>query len=338
MMTTRGTMLTRLLLLLLLASVVVGAVSGLSSSGRAILVTGANKGQGLALCERILAEHDDTHVFLCSRDIDRGNEAASRLAAFLGRVDVIPLDVTDDSSVQAAAEQVQTILEKRKQTIKLYGLVSNAGILWSYPLSELLEVCTIGPKRVLDAFLPMMEPNNGRVVVVSSGLGPLMHDYASPENAEELKKGANWETIHAMMEKCLDVANAGGGPEAFENIGFSGGPFAESAPDFHMYGLAKMFADSYMLSLARTHQNLAINSCDPGLVYTDLIDRMPRYSGKSIEETNGAKTPAEGVEACMRLLFGGPEDGVNIEERGLFYAMNKEGKLMSSGIDTRPDI
>jgi hypothetical protein len=24
-----------------------------------------------------------------------------------------------------------------------------------------------------------------------------------------------------------------------------------AAPDFHMYGLAKMFADSYMLSLAR---------------------------------------------------------------------------------------
>jgi NAD(P)-dependent dehydrogenase (short-subunit alcohol dehydrogenase family) len=260
--------------------------------------------------------------------MERGNEAASRLS-FPDRVDVVQLDVTDVASVQAAVQQVKDRLADKR----LEGLVSNAGILWGYSLSELLDVCTVGVYRLLDAFLPLMDHQKGRVVVVSSGLGPLMHGFASPENQEALKN-ANWETICTMMDRCREVD--GGGPEAFEKIGFPGGPFAEAAPDFHMYGLAKMFADAYTLSLARANPNLAINSCDPGLVYTDLIDRMPRYSGKPIEETN-AKTPAEGVEAAMRLLFGGSENGV-LEGNGLFYAVNKEGRLVSSGIDTRPDV
>ena len=166
-----------------------------------------------------------------------------------------------------------------------------------------------------------MDPDGGRIIVVSSGLAPLMHEYS--EYADTLKN-ADWEKFSELMKNCLEVEAAKGGPAEFEAIGFSGGAFAESAPDFHMYGLAKMFADAYMLSLAQSHSNLMINSCDPGLVYTDLIDKIPRYTGKPIEETN-AKTPSDGVEVHMRLLFGGPEDGV--EGSGSFYAVNKEGKL-----------
>ncbi len=39
---------------------------------RRILVTGANKGIGLAIARAILEEHDDTFVYLGSRDADRG--------------------------------------------------------------------------------------------------------------------------------------------------------------------------------------------------------------------------------------------------------------------------
>jgi len=311
-----------------------GLVSVSAFSGnKAILVTGANKGQGFALCDRILSEYDDTHIFLCSRDVNRGNEASSRLLSrFPGRVVTVQLDVSDKTSIEEAFNQVKKNLDDKNQL--LYGLVSNAGVLWNYPLSELVDVCTIGPKNIMDAFLPLIEPNGGRVIVVSSGLGPLMHTFSSKENTEKLQIG-NWETIQPMIEECLDVAakNNGGSPKDFENIGFPGGPFADTAPEFHMYGLAKMFADSYMKSLARSNPNLAINSCDPGLVYTDLIDRIPRYADKPIEDT-GAKTPAEGVEVCMRLLFGNDETKKN----GLFYAVNKSGKLVSSDIDIRPDV
>ena len=73
---------------------------------------GANKGQGFALCERILAEHQDTHVFLCSRSLQRGEEAGARLSKRFNtdRVDLVQLDVTDDESVHAAARQVRILL------------------------------------------------------------------------------------------------------------------------------------------------------------------------------------------------------------------------------------
>ena len=252
---------------------------------KAILVTGANKGQGYALCERILTEHDDTCVFLCSRDLSRGQAAASELSKLCDsdRIHVIQLDVTDTSSVSQAIDSVKNILGNEK----LYGVVSNAGILWGYPLSELLNVCTIGVYRVLDGLLPLMQ-NDGRMIVVSSGLGPLMHEYSSKENQQLLKDPSlTWGQIETMMEKCLtvcDTVQEKDRPAAFEEIGFSGGPFSVAAPDFHMYGLAKMFADAYMLSLSRQYSNLRINSVDPGLVYSDLILKMDRYKGKDIEE------------------------------------------------------
>jgi hypothetical protein len=98
-----------------------------------------------------------------------------------------------------------------------------------------------------------------------------------------------------------------------------------------MYGLAKMFADSYMVSLGKKHPNLMINSCDPGLVYTELILKMPKYEGKSLQES-GAQTPAQGVEAAMRLLF-----DKDVQGSGHFYAMNKaKDRLLKSTIDVKP--
>jgi NAD(P)-dependent dehydrogenase (short-subunit alcohol dehydrogenase family) len=323
----------RPLMLIVLPSFIGVMARGLSPQ-RSILVTGANKGQGFALCERILSEHADTHVFLCSRDSQKGQHAASQLASSFSpdRVDLIQLDVTNEQSVLEACSQVE---KKLSGTRKLFGVASNAGILWDHTLEELIDVCAIGVQRVLDGFLPLME-NGGRVIVVSSGLGPLMHGYSSQERKDAMTSpDCTWKDLQRMMGECLDVADTS--PEQFEKIGFPGGPFAEAAPDFHMYGLAKMFADAYMLSLTRKFPNLHINSCDPGLVFTDLIGKMPRYEGKAFEET-GAKTPADGVEAAMRLLFGASQDGVVLEENGRFYAMSKDRtELLHSGIDKMPN-
>jgi len=312
---------------------------------RSILVTGANKGQGYALCDRILAERADTHVFLCSRDAQRGEDAARALLEKypVDRLDVIPLDVTSDASVATAYELVTTNLAKHPHRT-LFGVVSNAGILWGYTLQELLDVCTVGVQRVMDAFCPLMD-KGGRAIVVSSGLGPLMHGYSSEARQEKLKSAdCTYEDIQGMMDECLAVIEESSSghdddearslPAQFEEIGFSGGPFAESAPDFHMYGLAKMFADAYMLSLARQYPDLYVMSCDPGLVYTDLIGSMPRYQGKAREDTT-AQTPHEGVEAAMRLLF--DADGAP-PESGRFYAMSKDGsELLHSEISKMPN-
>ena len=343
--------------LFLLAASAVSAFASSSPSApmRNILVTGGNKGQGLALCVRILSEDDGSRVFLCSRNLKRGQDAADKLRRELeergistcigennvDRIQVIQLDVTSDESVASAAKCVQDILQSSSGDGNggLYGVVSNAGILWGYPLSELMDVCAIGVRRVCDAFLPMIQ-EDGRLIVVSSGLGPLMNGYSGERQRAMMDPSCTWEgTIQPMVEECLDAYASSTDqdrPKAFESIGFPGGPFAESAPDFHMYGLAKMFADVYMQVLARSHPTLRINSCDPGLVYTDLILAMPRYEGMAREETNGAQTPKMGVEAAMLLLF--DENAGKGSDSGMFYAMSKDKKeLLHSDIDKMPN-
>ena len=321
------------MLVLLHAAAFAGACSVTSQS--AVLVTGANKGQGYALCRRVLKEHADAYVFVGSRDPTRGAEATAVLASLApGRVEHVTLDVTDDASVAAAAAHVASRLAP---DAKLHGLVSNAGILWGHTLAESVAVNTLGVKRVTEAFLPVVRPGGGRVVVVSSGMGPLMVGYASAARRERLLAAdLTWAELEATIDECLAVEAAGSGPAGLEALGFSGGQFAEAAPDFHTYGLAKMFADAHMLTVARAHPALRVNSCDPGLVFTDIVKSIPRYEGMSREET-GAATPDQGVEAAMRLLFG--EDGApgSFEGSGMFYAMDKARvKLLRSTIAARP--
>lgn len=333
------------LLSALLAALLAAAAAALAAPPptRSYLVTGANKGQGLALCRRILAEHPDTHVFLCSRDAGRGEAAKDALcggdaSVDADRVDVVRLDVTDDGSVRAALESVKRILSAREdggKEGKLSGVVSNAGILWGHPLPELMDVCATGARRVLDAFVPLVE-DDGRAVVVTSGLGPLMHSYAGERRRAALMGGGD---PAPMMEECLDAYERSATVEeriaAFGEIEFPGGPFEESAPDFHMYGLAKMFGDAYMLRTARKYPKLRVTSVDPGLVYTDLILKMPRYAGLKMEETS-AQSPEQGVEGAMRLLFDdGAGKGLGVGS-GKLYALNKERKLVFSDIDMMP--
>ena len=186
--------------------------------------------------------------------------------------------------------------------------------------------------RVLDAFAPLVE-DDGRVVVVTSGLGPLVQSYSGEERRDVLIGGGD-DALDAAMEECLAAYAESGSIEeriaAFESLGFPGGPFAESAPDFHMYGIAKMFGDAIMLRTAQRYPKLRVNSVDPGLVYTDLILKMPKYAGLAKEETS-AQSPEEGVEGSIRLLF----DDVG-EEGGKLFALNKERELVFSDIDKMP--
>lgn len=326
-----------------LSALATAAAALAAPTKKSYLVTGANKGQGFALCQRILTEQPDTHVFLCSRDIERGEDAKKLLVEECGsdeRVDVVQLDVTNDESVNAAVKEVRSKLADGKKS--LAGVVSNAGILWGYPLPELMHVCATGVKRVLDAFVPIVE-EDGRVIVVTSGLGPLMHSYASKERQAALmdveSESGSWEdSIAPMIDECIAAYENSDTVEdriaAFEQISFPGGPFAESAPDFHMYGLAKMFGDAYMIRMAHKYPTLRVTSVDPGLVYTDLILRMPKYAGLAKDETS-AQTPKEGVEATMQLLFD-DDFGKGEGKSGKLYALNKARELVFSDIDIMP--
>jgi len=72
---------------------------------------------------------------------------------------------------------------------------------------------------------------------------------------------------------------------------------------------------------------------------TFLVSLLCRDGISNVQtfEESGAKSPAQGVEAAMRLLFGGAEEGVVLEESGKFYAMSKDQTdLLHSCIAVQP--
>ena len=75
-----------------------------------ILITGANKGIGLATVAKLLDSYDETFLLLGSRDSKKGQEALNSLVdsqpEWRDRLELIQIDVGQDLSVKSAAEEV----------------------------------------------------------------------------------------------------------------------------------------------------------------------------------------------------------------------------------------
>jgi NAD(P)-dependent dehydrogenase (short-subunit alcohol dehydrogenase family) len=143
---------------------------------RVALVTGGNRGIGLAACRR-LAE-SGFRVLLTGRDREAVPHTAERLRA--EGLDVTPeaLDVSDPDSVDRCADRL------RRQDVGVDVLVNNAAVLvdeWGGVLEltddvlvATLQTNLLGALRTCRAFVPgMVERRYGRVVNVSSGAGSL---------------------------------------------------------------------------------------------------------------------------------------------------------------------
>jgi len=142
-----------------------------------ILITGANRGVGLALT-RIYAHRGDV-VFACCRTPSRAEELQA--LAQTHSVQVLELDVTEPASVAARAQAFAS------ETIDT--LINNAGIIgqprerqtatsmdfamWA----EILDTNTMGPVRVMQALMPQLKRSaQAKVMNVTSDLGALSHD------------------------------------------------------------------------------------------------------------------------------------------------------------------
>lgn len=269
----------------------------MSEATKQIVITGANKGIGRATVAAILDEHPEAFVFLGSRSRARGEAARETLLqehpGWADRLVVVALDVADEASVEAAAATVAGHLGERR----LYGLVNNAGIgLGDTAMREVLEVNTWGPKRVIDAFLPLLEPE-GRIVNVSSASGPMFVARCDEARAALLTKpDVTWSEVEALMRECLRIEEEGGDLAA-------AGLATSSTGSGQAYGLSKACLNAYTIALARENPDLTVNACTPGYIATDLT--LPRAEGVD-PASMGMKPPEEGTKATMHLLFGDP--------------------------------
>jgi NAD(P)-dependent dehydrogenase (short-subunit alcohol dehydrogenase family) len=231
---------------------------------RVALVTGANKGIGFQIAKD-LAMHGLV-VLVGSRDSANGEMAAKSIGK---GAHAIQLDVTDQSSIIAAAERI------RKEFGRLDVLVNNAGIAFAgkpdVPFEERLksnipsfasiddvrriyETNVFGVMAVTQAMLPLLrEAPGGRIVNIGSSSGSLTLN-SKPDNKHRQMFGAAYSPSKAAL---------------------------------HAISLA------FAIELEKT--NIKVNIACPGFTATDL------------NGFRGTRTVEQGAREAVRLALLGPE-------------------------------
>src|SRR5699024_8305194 len=163
------------------------------------LITGANKGLGKETARRLLSAGHT--VYLGARAEERGRAAAEDLGARFVRI-----DVTDEASVNAAAEEIA-------RAGGLDVLINNAGIeprladnKIPTAADETPELMThtfatnaIGTLRLLHTFLPLLERSSAPVVVnLSSGLASIS-GLADPASHTHFYPGISYPASKAVV-------------------------------------------------------------------------------------------------------------------------------------------
>lgn len=244
---------------------------------------------------RAALEHSEhAAVLLGARNPARGHEAIERLCRehpdWASRLDLLEIDVADAHSVAAARDRVADTYGAEP----LYGIVNNAGIgLRSTDISAVLEVNTLGVKRVCDAFIPLIEPG-GRVVNVASASGPNFVSRCSESLQDFFQdETATWEALEDLIDKVLRFQNDA---ERLRALGLG---------DCDAYGFSKACVNLYTLILAREVPQLFINACTPGYIETDLTRPQAEAQGVAPSDL-GMKSPDHGTVPVLALLFGEP--------------------------------
>jgi NAD(P)-dependent dehydrogenase (short-subunit alcohol dehydrogenase family) len=158
-----------------------------STDRGAVLITGASSGIGEA-CALHLAGIGFA-VFGGVRKTDDAERLAERSG---GAVTPVTLDVTDAEQIEETVRTLESWLAGRGGD-RLAGVVNNAGIavpgpLEFLPLDELrrqLEVNTVGPVAVTQAFMPMLRKGRGRVVLVGSAGGVMVAPFLGAYSASK---------------------------------------------------------------------------------------------------------------------------------------------------------
>ncbi|GAA4875806.1 SDR family NAD(P)-dependent oxidoreductase [Actinomycetospora straminea] len=136
------------------------------------LITGASRGLGVVAARRLAAQ---------GWTVLAGCREPARLAATLtaadGDIRPIPLDVTDDASVEATVKEVSAhtdTLDVLVNNAAIVGVMSEPAVASVEDLRAAYETNVFGPVRVTRPFLPLLRRSAvPRLVMVSSSLGSL---------------------------------------------------------------------------------------------------------------------------------------------------------------------
>jgi len=239
-----------------------------------VLVTGASSGIGQALCKLLVRDHG-CHVLLGSRDVEKGEaclkDILDEVPTAVGSIEVTQINVVDDVSIKACAEGLKA------KGVSLFALVNNAGVGLAQPGAPrspegVLDTNFYGVKRVTEAMVGLIDPNEGRIINVSSGAASgWVKGQDAPTKALFSKEGLAFDELDAAVKAALAASNLGAGKG---------------------YGLSKAALSALTLVQAALYPTLKAVSLSPGFIDTPMTAGF------------GARlTPEQGCRSSLKCLF-----------------------------------
>jgi NAD(P)-dependent dehydrogenase (short-subunit alcohol dehydrogenase family) len=140
----------------------------------AVLITSANRGLGLEFAAQYLSA--DWQVYAACRQPQAADKLQQLARKRPDQIGILAMDVTDAGSVAAAAKSLQDA------SIDL--LINSAGIIGApgqrvghidySSFAEVLDVNTLGPMRVTEAFIEQLSRGERKLLVtITSGMGSI---------------------------------------------------------------------------------------------------------------------------------------------------------------------
>ncbi|MDB6073918.1 MAG: 3-oxoacyl-ACP reductase [Verrucomicrobiaceae bacterium] len=140
--------------------------------GKKAIVTGAARGIGYAIAERLL--RSGASVSIWDVDVDAMAEAALELSK-IGPVHVSQVDVTSEESTEKAAAKTLDAFGQIDILVNNAGIAGNNAKLWELPVAEwrkVVDIDLVGPYLCCRAVVPLMLKSGwGRIVNIASIAG-----------------------------------------------------------------------------------------------------------------------------------------------------------------------
>ncbi|EFQ93021.1 hypothetical protein PTT_09714 [Pyrenophora teres f. teres 0-1] len=268
-----------------------------SSYGRRV-VTGANKGIGLAIVRQLALQYPQSPlnngsflIYLTARDQGRGEAAIKSLEqdaqlkqakalkadGGLSEIRFHLLDITSSSSIKGLADHL-----KQTHSDGIDFVINNAGIaMEGFDANMVKTTLDCNYYKTLEAsrtFLPFLKPT-GRIVNVASMAGKL--NKYSEEIRNRFLAAKTEDDVTAIMKDFVAAVEAGKEKEA----GFPSAAYAVSKAG--LIGGTKALARQQK----EAGSGVLINACCPGYVNTDMT------------KGNGVKTVDEGAQTPVLLAI-----------------------------------
>lgn len=219
-----------------------------------VLITGANRGIGLALVKAYAGRRDK--VIACVRATSDRDALDAVAAAAPKWIEVIEMDVSDPLEIARARRKLEA------EPIDI--LINNAGIggpdrqsatdMDFEGLEEALNINAIAPLRVATAFLPNVKAAKGKIITLSSQMG------ATGASADNLAYRVSKQAVNRLMRGLATELKPQGVPVLIVHPGWvktdMGGDGAQLSPEQSAAQLLKLI-DKF--DIASTGKFLAWN-------------------------------------------------------------------------------